>query len=797
MMSSRRLRKRSLCLAALLLVLSALSASADVSPRVEFLRELRGDILARGTGAVEAATRAASTASSLAELAPAVAVEDVFTGSVRFAEAPSADDFARLRALGLLFRESGGQVLGSRTVFPASIPFAALDEAAALDFVANIACAWRPAIHRPLARSRPQIEAEQAWQVASPLGGTLSGAGVTICDIDTGVYFRHMAFYRSSGELYNWIDSNSSGDFDSGDAVDLNGNDVADANERLAWVEASATDQYGNTAGFDADFDFIFNDADWDGTRDFGPPDYDESDPCYGEQIFRVVDGNGNGALDAGEQLDGLDRPMMRAIYNKDGSIYHRDVDLLDSEADGWGHGTQVSGIFGCGARGRAMAGIAPGVESLHVNYDFFNEPPFLMPIEDGLAWAVAEGADMVLIEDGEWTWEYMDGSSNIEIMMNEYAAEDGMIFVVPAGNLATGHMHTLFSSVEGCVLQHIGGAAYSWPNFIWTDPVDLSISMTTPGGHSAALPGDGSFMELGGYRIYSQFSISERGTRRMDLRLTTSPVGGSVAGDWVFTFSDGAVNEIHGFFVDSASGWSSQSHWSEVVQTHTVTWPATADSAISIAAYNPMEDGDLNGYSGWGPRIDGRPNVDIAAPGGTVVSASPWNETGYSSFGGTSSAGPHVAGAVALLRELLPELDSGLCRRALWIGAGQDEFTDDPDRWGAGKLRIMGAIASIVTEVAETVPHPELALSAWPNPFNPTTTIEFAAPAAGSARLRVFTVEGREVWSEAIRVDTPGRQTVVWHGIDDEGNSLPSAVYFAHVRVGERVAATKLTLLK
>jgi len=112
------------------------------------------------------------------------------------------------------------------------------------------------------------------------------------------------------------------------------------------------------------------------------------------------------------------------------------------------------------------------------------------------------------------------------------------------------------------------------------------------------------------------------------------------------------------------------------------VSWPATADSAISVAAYNPLNDGGINAFSGQGPRIDGRPDVDLAAPGSTVFSISAFTPGDFTPFGGTSAAGPHVAGAAALLRQLLPGLDSGTCRAWLRAGAAQDEHTGDPDLW-------------------------------------------------------------------------------------------------------------------
>ena len=724
---------------------------------------------------------------------------EVFAGSIRFAFQPGSAEMDVLADLGVEFFDHGNGPVGSRTVFPVRIPFSALETLEKLEFLIAIDSAWHPDSPPPLPRSRPQVEADQVWQVVSPLGGTLSGKGVTICDIDTGVDYLHPVFFKLSGEVFNWLDVDQSGDLTPGDLVDLNDNDAADPGEDLLYRESDNTDHYGNDpTRYDAGFDFLYNDANGSGTREYGPPAFGESDPCYGELVFLSDDVNGNGLLDPGESLLGLDQSKVRAIYNRDGTVYRRGVDLLDSERDTWGHGTQVMGIFGGGWAGHhEMTGMAPGVESLQVNYDFAAEPPFLIPIEAGLAWAVGEGADIVLIEDGEWVWEYLDGSSNLEIMINEYAADEGIIFILPAGTLAAGHMHTHFNSSQVEVLNAFNNITVLWPSFLSANEPAMELILTPPNGIPVTLAGIGGTLVTQGYRIYDIVSVSPRGTRRHDIRISSQTQGGPINGYWTFQFSGPPV-DVHGYFGGDDFSWFSNSTWiHHEEEAYTVTWPATADSAISVAAYAPDGDGDIDFYSGWGPRHDGRPDVDIAAPGAYVWSAHPFIPGDFSAFSGTSGAGPHVAGAAALLKELVPDLDNGWCRWLLHDGAGQDAFTGDPDRWGAGKLRIYAAISSLLSDVADEPRHPGLQMAAHPNPFNPTTTIRFNLPAVSGAQLRIFDVSGREVWSRTIDPGQAGWREVTWNGKDENGLFLSSGMYFAHVVQGAHYAVTKVTLVK
>lgn len=87
----------------------------------------------------------------------------------------------------------------------------------------------------------------------------------------------------------------------------------------------------------------------------------------------------------------------------------------------------------------------------------------------------------------------------------------------------------------------------------------------------------------------------------------------------------------------------------------------------------------------------------------------------------------------------------------------------------------------------------------AVPNPFNPRTTIPFRIAEAGQVSIVLWNVKGERV---RLLVDSryePGDHRVVWDGLDDAGQSMPSGTYFYGMSVDGRAVAVaeKAVLLK
>ncbi|MCY3999502.1 MAG: zinc-dependent metalloprotease [Bacteroidetes bacterium] len=80
----------------------------------------------------------------------------------------------------------------------------------------------------------------------------------------------------------------------------------------------------------------------------------------------------------------------------------------------------------------------------------------------------------------------------------------------------------------------------------------------------------------------------------------------------------------------------------------------------------------------------------------------------------------------------------------------------------------------------------------AYPNPFNPATSITYGIPESGDVKLMVYDIWGRQV-SELIN----GFRSAGYHNVLFDASHLPSGIYFYRLQSGSFVTSKKITLLK
>jgi hypothetical protein len=85
-----------------------------------------------------------------------------------------------------------------------------------------------------------------------------------------------------------------------------------------------------------------------------------------------------------------------------------------------------------------------------------------------------------------------------------------------------------------------------------------------------------------------------------------------------------------------------------------------------------------------------------------------------------------------------------------------------------------------------------------YPNPFNPSTSIEFALPQAGPVELNVYDVLGQRVRTLVGEADhAAGFYTAIWDGLDSNRRPVGSGIYFYRLQASNFTRTYKMTLLK
>ena len=109
------------------------------------------------------------------------------------------------------------------------------------------------------------------------------------------------------------------------------------------------------------------------------------------------------------------------------------------------------------------------------------------------------------------------------------------------------------------------------------------------------------------------------------------------------------------------------------------------------------------------------------------------------------------------------------------------------------------GELAGQMTKsmTIENVPDEFVLYANYPNPFNPTTKIDYGLPEEAKVSLVIFDILGREVITLVDGPQEPGYRSITWNGTDVFGRNVSAGMYYYLLQAGDFVDTKKMILLK
>ncbi|MGQ9805651.1 MAG: S8 family serine peptidase [Chlorobiales bacterium] len=283
------------------------------------------------------------------------------------------------------------------------------------------------------------------------------------------------------------------------------------------------------------------------------------------------------------------------------------------------------------------------------------------------------------------------DGTRDQELAIDSLSG-NGVLFATAAGNDGTTGVYTNLFVSQNSFTDLFFTATNTSGFFIgnaWISGLDsVGVSLITPSGTTlSTIPTDSTTPVL--TVAQGQFQLSNAlyaPNGDWNIQFGIKPTTGNT-GTWRVRFHGGRI--ISSGKVDAwRTSSSANGLWQNPIHEKNIVTPSTADSAISVAAFQ-ISDGAISPLSSIGKTRDERNKPELAAPTNVTTTAG--------TQGGTSASAPHVAGIGALLLQSEPTLSVHRYKQLLLDSARTDGQTGAippfNTSWGYGKLNALGTL--------------------------------------------------------------------------------------------------------
>jgi flagellar hook assembly protein FlgD len=109
----------------------------------------------------------------------------------------------------------------------------------------------------------------------------------------------------------------------------------------------------------------------------------------------------------------------------------------------------------------------------------------------------------------------------------------------------------------------------------------------------------------------------------------------------------------------------------------------------------------------------------------------------------------------------------------------------------------VVNAVSELSSVTLKAVPSVYSLAQNFPNPFNPTTTIEYSIPQSGQVELAIWNIAGQKVRTLVSENQTASYKRVVWDGRNDMGETVGAGLYIYKLTAGNFTKIHKMNLIK
>ena len=102
---------------------------------------------------------------------------------------------------------------------------------------------------------------------------------------------------------------------------------------------------------------------------------------------------------------------------------------------------------------------------------------------------------------------------------------------------------------------------------------------------------------------------------------------------------------------------------------------------------------------------------------------------------------------------------------------------------------------SNLVFSSNDQLPEEVLLFQNYPNPFNGFTTIKFAVSKLEGMKLKIWSIDGKEINTLVNDILFPGDYSTIWSGKNISGKQQSSGIYFYSLTSGNKIIATKKLL--